>query len=205
MLALSKIRNDQQVLFVLSSATGRATSVTSSRANGRALPKPGSVASAVGGMDRIDPNNECSQTATSSESASERDGKESSTSSTRRYTASEIGGRRRDPSSWSTFSAELSSNGKPLESGDDTSRRSLGPGAAANFGYSGTPLRFFPGWQGPINSTHAYSPNPRVDKGPATYNLTQSSPGTLFYTPTLTMPKSIIVSPFFLNLQVAHI
>lgn len=161
----------------LSYAAERAAPVTSSKANSRILPTAASEVSIVGDKDRTEPNSEWFQTATSSESAPEQDGKESASSSARRYTSSESGARRRDFSSRPTFSAELSSSGKPLERGDDTTRRSIGPGAAANFGYSGTPLRFFPGWQGPVSSTHAYSPSPRADKGPTTYNLTPSSSG----------------------------
>ncbi|KAG0615355.1 hypothetical protein M758_5G034500 [Ceratodon purpureus] len=164
--ALRSDKNDQ---------VDRATPLISTKANNRALPTSASEVPAAGDNDRIEPNSEWFQTATSPESAPEQDGKESANSSARRHTSSESGARRRDYSSRPTFSAELSSSGKPLERGDDTARRSIGPGAAANFGYSGTPLRFFPGWQGPVNSTHAYSPSPKADKGPTTYNLTPSS------------------------------
>lgn len=155
--------------MVLSYTADRAATA---RENSRALPSSASEESAVGDQDR-ESNTEWSRTATSPESASEQDGKGSLSSSARRYTASESGStRRRDLGSRPTFSAELSSTGKPLERGDDSKRRSVGPGAAVNFGYSGTPLRFFPGC-----NTLAYSPSPRVQKTTGTYTLTPSSSG----------------------------
>lgn len=97
---------------------------------------------------------------------------DSSTSSNRRYiTVSEREARRRDPNSQPTFSGELSSNEKSLDRVDSAKTRSVGQGAAANFGYPGTPLRFFPGWQGnsetlPTNNTHSCpSTSPEVQKG----------------------------------------
>ncbi|XP_024378303.1 uncharacterized protein [Physcomitrium patens] len=126
--------------------------------------------------DQIYQLSEWYQTSTSSDSASDQEGKESSSSSTVLYAESDNGTRRREIhiSQSQILSSELSTSGsnrleRELEV---TKKRLVAPGAASNFGYiPGTPMRFFPVWHGlsgtPLvnNPPALYSASPRVEKG----------------------------------------